>query len=38
MNPQKYDCFKERGNPETVYLFVTMRVKHIYLIHIVNKS
>ncbi len=36
--PQTYDRFKERGNPKTVYLFVTMRVKHISLIHIVNKS
>ncbi len=31
--PQTYDRF-----PKTVYLFVTMRVKHISLIHIVNKS
>ncbi len=36
--PQTYDRFKERGNPKTVYYCVTMRVKHIFLIHIVNKS
>ncbi len=39
--PQTYDRFKERGNPKTIqslFICVTMRVKHISLIHIVNKS
>ncbi len=35
--PQTYDRFKERGK-DRLFICVTMRVKHISLIHIVNKS
>ncbi len=37
--PQTYDHFKKKGEIQRPFIYcVTVRVKHISLIHIVNKS